>query len=114
MVANRLRVLLHLSHIRFAFGNGLSVVYLCKYALNKSAVCGLSLNERELCPLHPCTLIIPCSASTSVLVVVASSCVSIPVCSRIVKMVAYFLEDALITLYMFSVVGIRGIFLSHL
>ena len=46
--------------------------------------------------------------------VVASSWVAIPVCSRIVKRVAYFREDALITLYMFSVVGIRGIFLSYL
>jgi len=50
----------------------------------------------------------------SALLVVASSRVSIPVCSRIVNIIEYFHEDALITLYMFSVVGIRGIFLSYL
>jgi len=79
-----------------------------------SAVCVLSFRLLELCPLHPCTLIIPCSASMSVLLVVASSCGAIPVCSRIVNMVAYFLEHADMILYMFSVVGIKGIFLSYL
>jgi len=79
-----------------------------------SAVSGFSLMLRELCPLHPCTLITPCSASMSVLFVVASSLPSIPVSSSILNMVAYFLEDAHIILFMLSVVGIRGIFLSYL
>ena len=77
-------------------------------------VCGLSFRLLLLCPLHPITFIIPCSASMSALLVVASSRVSIPVCSRIVNITEYFHDDADITLYMFSVVGIRGIFLSYL
>jgi hypothetical protein len=46
--------------------------------------------------------------------IVASSCASNPVSASIVKIVAYFGVDADIILLMFSVVGMRGIFLSHL
>lgn len=74
----------------------------------------LSLNDRLLCPLHPLAFMIPCAVSMLLSSIVASSCASNPVSARIVKMVAYFGVDALIILLMFSVVGIRGIFLSHL
>ena len=89
-------------------------MYLSRYALSISAVFGLSLIERELCPLHPCTLIIPCSGSMSCLRVVTSSWASIPVSARIVKIVACFVLVAAMILLMFSVVGMSGIFLSHL
>jgi len=104
----------HISHILLAFGNGYSPVYLHKYALSKSVVCGLSFKLLELCPLHPITFMIPLSASMSARLVVDSSRVSTPVCSSIVNITEYFHEDAEITLYIFSVVGIRGIFLSYL
>ena len=55
---------------------------------------------------------IPLSASIWFLCIVANSIPSKPVSLRIVKMVAYFVDDAEIILSMFSVVGIRGIFLS--
>ena len=77
-------------------------------------MCCLSLNERELCPLHPSALIIPCSASMLFLCIVAGSCASSPVSARIVKIVAYFRGEAEIFLLMFSVVGISGIFRSVL
>jgi hypothetical protein len=114
LLASLSLVCLHISPIAFEFGNGLFPVYLVRYSLSICAVCGLSLSDLELCPLHPCALIIPCSASMSFLCVVTSSCASNPVSARIVKIVAYFLDDALMILLMFSVVGISGIFLSHL
>jgi len=89
-------------------------LYFCKYILNRSAVDDLSLNERELCPLHPSALIIPLSASICFLCVLANSIPSKPVSAKIVKIVAYFLVDADMILFMFSLVGIKGIFLSHL
>ncbi len=46
--------------------------------------------------------------------VVASSCPSNPVSFSIVKIVAYFLLDALIILSMLAVVGMSGILRSHL
>ena len=73
---------------------------------------GLSLNERELCPLHPVALIIPLSASICVRCMVSSSLPSSPVSLRMVKIVAYFRDEAEIILSMFSVVGINGIFRS--
>lgn len=88
--------------------------YLARYVLSISAVFGLSLNDRELCPLHLCTLIIPCSWSMSFLCVVTSSCASSPVSASIVKIVAYFGIDADMILLMFSVVGISGILRSVL
>jgi len=100
--------------MRLAIGNGLFPVYLLRYALSMSAVFGHSLIERELCPLHPCAFITPRSASMSVLCVVSSSLVSSPVSLSIVKIVAYFLPVAEITLSMFAVVGIMGILRSHL
>jgi len=111
--ASRFRALCHISLIDLELGNGLFVVFLARYVLSISAVCVLSLNERELCPLHPVAVIIPCSVSMSFLCVVASSCPSSPVSVRIVKIVAYLGVDALMILLMFSVVGIIGIFLSH-
>ncbi len=57
---------------------------------------------------------IPCVMSMSLSPVVTSSWAFNPVSARIVKIVAYFGVDADIILLMFSVVGIRGIFLSHL
>lgn len=69
-------------------------MYSDKYVLSRSAVDVLSLSERELCPLHPCALMIPLSASICFLCVVASSIPSKPVCVKIVKIVAYFLDDA--------------------
>ena len=89
-------------------------MYLLKYVLSKSAVACFSLNERELCPLHPSALMIPLSASICVLGIVANSIPSNPVSFKIVKIVAYFRDDAEIILSMFAVVGIRGIFLSTL
>jgi hypothetical protein len=96
------------------FGNGLFAVYVARYVLSISAVFCLSLNERELWPLHPCALIIPCSWSMSFLCVVTSSCASSPVSARIVNIVAYFLFVAAMILLMFSVVGMSGSFRSHL
>jgi len=55
----------------------------------------------------------PCSASMSFRCVVTSSRASIPVSARIVKIVAYFFVHAHIILFMFSVVGIKGILRSH-
>jgi len=107
-------VSLHASPIACEFGNGLFFVCSVRYVLSISAVMVLSLMLRELCPLHPCTLIIPFSASMSFLCVVTSSWASMPVSARIVKIVAYFLVDADIILLMFSVVGISGILRSHL
>lgn len=104
----------HVSDMALLFGNGLFFVYSVRYVLSISAVVALSLMLRELCPLHPCTLIIPFSASMSFLCVVTNSWASMPVSARIVKIVAYFLVDALIILLMFSVVGISGILRSHL
>ena len=108
---SRLRNLRHISHIRFALGNVYSFLYFCRYARRRSAVCGLSFMLLELCLLQPCTLIMPLSASTSDLFVVASSCVSIPVCSRMVKITEYFHDDALITLYMFQSWGSGGLWI---
>ena len=79
-----------------------------------SAVFSLSLMALELCPLQPRALKIPLSMSISFRVTVASSCPSKPVSFRIVKIVAYLREAADIILSTFCVVGIRGIFLSHL
>jgi hypothetical protein len=45
---------------------------------------------------------------------VESSGPSSPVSARIVKIVAYLVDEADMILLMFSVVGIMGIFLSHL
>jgi hypothetical protein len=50
----------------------------------------------------------------SFLLVVASSWVSNPVSSSILKIVAYLAEVALMILWMFSVVGIRDTLRSHL
>jgi len=111
--ASRLRNLLHISLIRLDWGNGYCVVYLSRYVRSRSVVRGLSFMLLLLCLLHPCTLIMPLSASMSALFVVANSWVSMPVCSRIVKITEYFHEDALIILYMFSVVGIKGTLLSY-
>ena len=47
-------------------------------------------------------------------VVVASSCPSTPVSLRMVKIVAYFRVEADIILSTFAVVGMSGIFRSHL
>lgn len=113
-LASRFLILRHTSPILREEGNGLSVVYLWRYVLRVSAVCGLSLNERELCPLHPSALMIPCSVSTWFLFMVANSIASNPVSSRIVKIVAYFYGEAEIILCMFSVVGISGILRSAL
>ena len=79
-----------------------------------SAVFCFSFIERELCPLHPCALIIPCSLSMYCLVMVASSCPSKPVSFRIVKIIAYLRVDADMILSIFAVVGMIGIFRSHL
>jgi hypothetical protein len=98
----------------FEFGNGLFPLYFARYVLSISAVCGFNLIDLELCPLHPCALMIPCSWSMSFRCVVTSSCPSSPVSARIVKIVAYFSVAALMILFMFSVVGIRGILRSHL
>jgi len=114
LVARWFLVSLHASPNACAFGNGLFSVYLARYVLSICAVVALSLMLRELCPLHPCTLIIPFSASMSFRCVVTNSWASIPVSARIVNMVAYFLVDADIILFMFSVVGISGILRSHL
>ena len=89
-------------------------MYFVRYVLSRSAVDCLSLNERELCPLHPFTLMIPLSESICVLSVVASSIPSKPVSARIVNIVAYLFDDAEIILFMFAVVGINGIFRSCL
>jgi len=112
--ASRFLILRHTSPMLLDDGNGLFAVYFVMYVLSMSAVCCLSLNDRELCPLHPCALMIPLSRSMSFLCMVASSCASKPVSARIVKIVAYFGGDALMILVMFSVVGMSGIFLSHL
>ena len=64
--------------------------------------------------MHPLALMFPLSVSMSFRVTVASSCPSKPVSFRIVKIVAYLREAADIILSTFCVVGIRGIFLSHL
>ena len=63
---------------------------------------GLSLNDRELCPLHPLAFVIACVESMSFLWIVASSCASNPVSARIVKIVAYLWVDAAIILSMSS------------
>ena len=76
------------SPMYFEHGNGFCCGCLAGYCLSISAVLSFSLNERELCPLHPVALIIPLSVSISVLCVVASSCASSPVSARIVKIVA--------------------------
>ena len=79
-----------------------------------SAVLMFSLIVRELCPLHPFTLIMPLSWSMSFRCTVASSCASNPCSFRIVKIVEYFCEEAEMILSMFWVVGIMGILRSHL
>ena len=113
-LASRFLVLLHVSPIDRDDGNGLSCVNSAKYSLSISAVWALSLNDRELCPLHPLAFMIPCVVSMFLRSIFASSCASNPVSASIVKIVAYFGVDADIILLMFSVVGMRGIFLSHL
>lgn len=57
---------------------------------------------------------IPCSLSMSWRFVVASSCPFKPVSLRIVKIVAYSLVEADMILSTFAVVGMSGIFRSHL
>jgi hypothetical protein len=109
-----LRVFLQYSPMFLDVGNGLFAVYFARYILSMCAVCCLSLNERELCPLQPCAESIPCCWSMSFRCVVTSSWASNPVSARIVKMVAYFVFDAEMILLMFSVVGISGIFRSVL
>ncbi len=59
-------------------------------------------------------MIIPCAVSMSFCCMFESSCPSSPVSVKIVKSVAYFLLEAEMILFMFSVVGISGIFRSHL
>ena len=91
-LAKLFRVLLHIFPMYIASGNGFSVVYLFRYCLSISAVSGFSLKLRDLCPLHPCALIIPCCLSMLFLVTVDSSCPSNPVSSSIVNIVAYFFD----------------------
>jgi len=74
----------------------------------------LSLILRELCPLQPCALMMSCSVSIWLRVISASSQHSKPVSFRIVNMVAYFGVEAEIILSTLAVVGMSGIFRSHL
>jgi len=95
-------------------GNGFSPLWIARYLLSISAVLAFSLILRELCPLQPCALITPFSLSMYWRVVLASSQPSKPVSFRIVKIVANLGVEAEIILSMFAVVGMSGIFLSHL
>lgn len=79
-----------------------------------SAVLTFSLIPLELWLLQPCTLMIPCSLSIWLRVTDANSCPSNPVSFSIVNMVAYLRVADEIILSMFAVLGIIGIFLSHL
>lgn len=87
-LASRLRFFLQRSPMYFEHGKGVCSGCLVRYCLSISAVLSLSLNDRELCPLHPVALTIPLSASMLFLCIVSSSLASSPVSARIVKIVA--------------------------
>ena len=84
------------------------------YSLNICAVRDFSLYVPDACPFVPLMLIILCSKSMLFLCVLCSSCPSAPVSAKMVKMVAYRFVDAVIIFSTLAVVGMIGVFCSHL
>ncbi len=95
-------------------GNGYSLWSFAKYSPSISVVRVFSLYVPDACPFVPLMLIILCSKSMLFLCVLCSSCPSAPVSTKMVKIVAYRFVDADIIFSMLAVVGIMGVFASHL